>query len=84
MSDRNGDGAADAFSALEEDFFRTGDAMSEGAVESRSDRDAVAVRTSLWSRLFKRTPRPATEPSVADDDWDWQIAVARARHSTGG
>ena len=82
MSDPNG---GDAFSAIEEEFFRAGEAMSEASDgKPRPTHHAAAAPTGLWSRLFKRTPRPATEPSVAEDDWDWQIAVARARHSTGG
>lgn len=99
-SDRGGAGA---FSPLEEEFFRVGDAISAAASsESRSDRDTApaAAPTGLWSRLFKRTPRPVTEqpvhadpapprraptePVASDDDWDWKISIARVRHSTNG
>lgn len=67
---------ADAFSPMEEEFFRAGDAISAAtSAESCSDSDAAPAPRGLWSRLFKRTRRAATErPS---------LAIARVRHSTG-
>lgn len=101
MSDPKSDGGAGAFSPFEEEFFRAGDAISAAAsTESGPDHDVAPARTSLWSRLFERSPRavrplteqpairpvqptrPATEPQVSDDEWDWRLAIARARHST--
>lgn len=58
----------EAFSPIEEEFFRAGDALSaEAAAE--------------WSRLVPPSARPVTD-KPADEEWDWQIAIARARHST--
>jgi len=98
MADPKHDGGAEAFSAIEEEFFRAGDAISEAAASaSGSVHEAAPARTGMWSRLFRRTSRsvtaqpiaaaprvarPATEPIVPEDEWDWQIAIARARHST--
>lgn len=80
---------AEAFSAIEEEFFRVGDALdAEAARGVASAVEAEPVRAGVWARLFKRTSRivaaQPVEPAVsaADDEWDWQIAVARARHST--
>lgn len=97
-SDRGG---GQAFSPLEEEFFRAGDAISAAASETPwSDVDAPSAPApaGVWSRLFKRAPRPVieepvhaepaprrrapTEPMATDDDWDWKIAIARVRHST--
>lgn len=67
-----------AFSEIEEAFFREGDAASEvHEIETTFD----PPRASLWSRLFKRTARPAPAERD-DDDWEWKIAVARSRHAT--
>jgi hypothetical protein len=84
-----------AYSDIEEDFFRTGDAMSTGSVaEPIIAETTEPVRTkSLWARLFERPLRLPTEDllpekpavEVAEDDvWDWMLAVARAltRHAT--
>lgn len=98
-----------AYSDVEEDFFRIGEAMSSGTVaEPIAAEITQPVRTkSLWSRLFERpmrlptedlielapppvparkrppTERPASEEG-GDDEWDWMLAVARARtrHAT--
>ncbi len=59
MSDPNN--RAEAFSAIEEEFFRAGDEISAAAGEPSSDRDAEPARPGVWSRLFKRKARPATE-----------------------
>jgi hypothetical protein len=89
---------AEGFSELEEEFFRAGDAVSAAAPdETWPELEAPPPPTGLWARVFKRSPRrapelaapparprmrPASEPAVADDEWDWQIAIARARHVT--
>lgn len=99
-SDRGG---GQAFSPVEEEFFRAGDAISAASEEPWSNLDSTsapalaAAPAGLWARLFKRGARPITEqpvrsepaprraptePIASDDDWDWQIAVARVRHST--
>jgi len=94
-------GRGPAFSPVEEEFFRAGDAIDAAASDERwSDPGAAPAPApaGLWSRLFKRGPRPVveqpvhaepaprrrapTEPMASDDGWDWQIAVARVRHST--
>jgi len=50
--------AALAFSDVEEEFFRIGNALSEAEpVESFSDLDIDFQRPSLWQRLFSRAPR---------------------------
>ncbi|MGE5183958.1 MAG: hypothetical protein ACM31C_17930 [Acidobacteriota bacterium] len=68
-----------AFSEIEEAFFREGDAASEvHEIETTFE----PPRASLWSRLFKRTPRAASEAEHDDDDWEWKVAMARARHAT--
>jgi hypothetical protein len=49
--------AAHAFTDVEEEFFRAGNALSEGeAIESFSDLeiDIDVQRPSLWQRLFAR------------------------------
>ena len=94
-----------AYSDIEEDFFRAGDAISSGT-EAEPFADPEPQAKSLWSRLFERplrivadlipepaapvpmrtrppTERPPTEES-ADEEWDWMLAVARARarHAT--
>jgi hypothetical protein len=47
--------AAHAFTDLDEEFFRTGNALSElEPVESFSDLDLDFQRPSLWQRLFAR------------------------------
>lgn len=52
----------EAFSAIEEEFFREGEAMSESP---RAEREvSTAPQRSVWSRLFARTPRAVTEPSI--------------------
>ena len=49
--------AAHAFTDVEEEFFRAGNALSEAeTVESFSDLDIDFQRPSLWQRLFARTP----------------------------
>jgi hypothetical protein len=84
MSRPNTDvGSTEPFSPIEEEFFRAGDALSAEAAEE-------------WSRLVPPPPpprpvarqvarqvaRPVSNEPVAEEDWDWQIAIARARHST--
>lgn len=84
-----------AFSEIEEDFFRAGDAMSS----AQTDEIALvepepAPAKGLWSRLFERplriptdvsfiaegTPVPVDAPDESDEeDWEWVIAAARAR-----
>lgn len=60
---------AEPFSPIEEEFFRAGDAISAAAPsEAWADHEAAPARTSVWSRLFKRTPRPV---------------IVRARAATG-
>lgn len=56
----------ESFSAIEEEFFREGEAMSEIAViEYVVEREvSEPPQRSVWSRLFARTPRAATEPSL--------------------
>lgn len=51
----------EAFSAIEEEFFREGEAMSESPLVEREV--STAPQRSVWSRLFSRTPRAVTEPS---------------------
>lgn len=54
---------SEAFSALEEEFFREGEAMSANeAVEHVTEREVLveAPQRSGWSRWFARTPRAAT------------------------
>lgn len=66
-SDRGG---AEAFSPLEEEFFRAGDAISAAAAgEPRSDVETAPSPppAGLWSRLFKRTPRAITERPIHAD-----------------
>ena len=64
-----------AFSKIELDFFRAGEALEmDGDFEGE-------VTASTY-----RPQRPATEPPIADDDdgddeWEWKIAIARARAS---
>ncbi|HSD87764.1 MAG TPA: hypothetical protein VLB44_09635 [Kofleriaceae bacterium] len=65
--DSHPSGAA-AFSEIEEEFFRVGDAMSAEAERALVPEYAQA--------------RVAAEPPAAEEDWDWQIAIARARHAT--
>jgi len=95
----------DAYTDIEEDFFRTGDEMSSTAANDSfvSEPEPQTTKASIWSRLFERPlrmptedfiaapparTRPPTEkPAVAepeDDEWDWMLAVARARsrHAT--
>jgi hypothetical protein len=67
MADTNTDPGT-GFSALEEEFFRAGDAISAGSTEW-SEPDAPPPRDSVWSRLFRRV-----SPSMA---------VVQAGHSTG-
>jgi hypothetical protein len=61
---------ATAFSELEEAFFRAGDNL-----EIRDDDDPT------WWLRIQDMP---TESLVAEDeeDWEWQIALARVRHPT--
>ena len=80
------------YSEIEEDFFRAGDEMSDVPFEELD----APPRRSLWSRLFERAlrvlteprfvrasrSRPPTERPTDEDDWDWQIAHARARAAT--
>jgi hypothetical protein len=86
---------AGAFSDDEEEFFRAGATEVDPVVESFADLDEGYSPPSLWSRIVGRQPvRAATEPPPPprrsatailvedDDDWDWQIAIARARHAT--
>ncbi len=70
-----------AFSEIEEAFFREGDAASE---VHEIETTFGPPRASLWSRLFKRTPRAANAAAEHDDedDWEWKVAMARARHAT--
>lgn len=69
MADTNTDPCT-GFSALEEEFFRAGDAISAGAsTESWSEPDSPPARESVWSRLFKRVS-PA-------------VTAIEAGHSTG-
>ncbi len=61
-----------AFSKVELEFFRAGEAAeAAGAFEDEP---------GSWSRPFTR---PATEPTIAEEDdpdeWEWMLAVARAR-----
>jgi hypothetical protein len=60
--------AADVLSEIEEDFFRRGDAME------------------TWDDdVDDSPPKRVRAPSVGEDgeeDWDWQIAIARARAAT--
>jgi hypothetical protein len=89
-----------AYSDIEEDFFRVGDAMGSG-ITSEPAVDPEPVPTeSLWSRLFGRPLRLPTEDLIPapvrtrppterpaeenDEEWDWMLAVARARarHAT--
>ena len=94
MADLDSDVACtNAYSDIEEDFFRAGDAISFGSlVEPIVEPEPVRTK-SLWSRLFERPLRLPTEdlipekPAVEepeDDEWDWMLAVARARtrHAT--
>ena len=47
--------AAHAFTDVEEEFFRAGNALAEAeAIESFSDLDIDFQRPSLWQRLFAR------------------------------
>ena len=93
-----------AYSEIEEDFFRVGDEMSGTVAEPIAPEPTEPVRTkSLWSRIFERPQRMPTEdlipeppapvrtrPPTAkpvddnDEEWDWMLAVARARsrHAT--
>lgn len=58
---------SEAFSAAEEEFFRAGDAMGEG--EGAVDEEVATTPTRrAWSRWFSRTPRAATEPSIAENE----------------
>lgn len=61
---------APAFSELEEAFFRAGDNL-----DRRDDDDPT------W---WMRSQDPSTESLVAEDDedWAWQIALARVRQPT--
>jgi len=63
-----------AFSKIELDFFRAGEAL-----EMDGDLDGEATGSTY------RPPRPATEPPAdeddGDDEWEWKIAIARARAS---
>lgn len=54
------------YSDIEEDFFRAGDEMSRMFEQSHRlpTEDFIPVK-------------PAAEPE--DDEWDWMLAVARAR-----
>ena len=50
----------EGFSALEEAFFREGDAMSANEVVEHITEVAEPPQRSGWSRWFARTPRAAT------------------------
>lgn len=60
-----------AFSKVELDFFRAGEAFE---LDSNLDDDGLVAA---------RPPRAPTEPPIADEDdsdeWEWEIALARAR-----
>jgi hypothetical protein len=60
--------AAGAFSEIEEDFFRRGDAMETW------DDDVMEDVPVPPKRL-----RAITSSDASEDDWEWQIAIARAR-----
>jgi hypothetical protein len=75
-----------AYSDIEEDFFRAGDAMSTG-ISPAADPEPVRSK-GLLARLFERPLRLPTEDlipekpaveEIEDDEWDWMLAVARAR-----
>lgn len=68
MADTNIDPCT-GFSALEEEFFRVGDAISAGTIDSSSEPAAPPVRDTVWSRLFRRV--------------SGSMAVVQAGHSTG-
>jgi hypothetical protein len=102
---------ANAYTDIEEDFFRAGDELSSTVANDSfaAEREPQAIRTSIWSRLFERplrlptddllsempapapspvavrtrppTERPAAEES-GDEEWDWMLAIARARAAT--
>lgn len=68
MADLDSDPAgAGAFSELELEFFRAGDAMSAAA-------ETITPEPTRQ--------RAGTEPVMSEEDWDWKIAMARARHAT--
>jgi hypothetical protein len=83
-----------AFSEMEEEFFRAGETLEAAPSVEWDELHDREPSPGLWSRLFgKRSTRAATEPPVfarraateppvEDDDWDWQIAISRARHAT--
>jgi hypothetical protein len=84
-----------SYSDIEEDFFRVGDEMNAGtaALEVHEVEPIVETRRGLWSRLFERPLRLPSETTsfvataggeADDDEWDWMLAVARARarHAT--
>lgn len=60
----------EAYSSIEEEFFRAGDAMNANdANDHVVDHDVTATpQRSAWSRWFGRTPRAATEPSIAENE----------------
>jgi hypothetical protein len=86
-----------AFSEIEEEFFRAGETLEAAPSVEWDDLHDREPSPGFFSRLFGKRPtsteteppppvfarrRAATEPPAEDDDWDWQIAIARARHAT--
>lgn len=65
--------SAAAFTDLEEAFFRAGENL-----ESWDDEDP---QPTWWSKM-QDFPSESFVTTDDEDDWEWQIAIARARHAT--